>query len=246
MRSRRHRTVRAIGAGASAALVAALRVTIGAPAAPVAADGNEALAEVQARRPDVVVLDWLMPGMDGIGVLERLRAAGDPTLVLMLTARDTVNDKIAGLDAGADDYLVKPFEIRELEARIRTLLRRQRGAVVAETLRVGDLLVDVSTLQVTRAGIDKLKDAGRDEAPFVLTVQRADGGEETVLARAVIDAPGTTSTPTQPRAAGPPAARSGLGLLVVPPASTTAPARTAPSPPAAPCTASTHSPPSRR
>ena len=74
------------------------------------------------------------------------------TPLLMLTARDTVDDKVLGLEAGADDYLVKPFDIRELEARIRTLLRRQRGTVVAETLRVGDLLLDTSTLEVTRAG----------------------------------------------------------------------------------------------
>ena len=70
----------------------------------------------------------------------------------MLTARDTIDDKLAGLDAGADDYLVKPFEIRELEARIRTLLRRHRGALGRDTLRVGDLVLDTSTLSVTRAG----------------------------------------------------------------------------------------------
>ena len=70
----------------------------------------------------------------------------------MLTARDTLEDKLVGLDAGADDYLVKPFEIRELEARIRTLLRRQRGAVVAETLRIADLELDLATMQVKRGG----------------------------------------------------------------------------------------------
>ncbi len=118
-----------------------------------AGDGVTGLHLAVANHYDVIVLDLMLPGMDGLAVCRKLREeAKRDTPLLMLTARDTVNDKIAGLDAGADDYLVKPFEIRELEARIRTLLRRQRGAVVAETLRVGDLLVDVSTLQVTRAG----------------------------------------------------------------------------------------------
>ena len=89
-----------------------------------ATNGNEALAEVQAHRPDVIVLDWLMPGLDGIGVLERLRAAGDKTLVLMLTARDAVENRVEGLESGADDYLVKPFAPAELLARIHALLRR--------------------------------------------------------------------------------------------------------------------------
>src|SRR5262245_7571066 len=88
-----------------------------------AADGHEALAKAQIHRPDVVVLDWLMPGMDGIEVAKRLRAA-DAVPILMLTARDAVEDRVEGLDSGADDYLVKPFAPAELLARIRALLRR--------------------------------------------------------------------------------------------------------------------------
>jgi DNA-binding response OmpR family regulator len=95
----------------------------------------------------------MLPGLDGISLCRQLREqARRTTPVLMLTARDTLDDKIAGLDAGADDYLVKPFEIRELEARVRALLRRQRGALAREVYTVGDLVLDTSTLQVTRAG----------------------------------------------------------------------------------------------
>jgi DNA-binding response OmpR family regulator len=118
-----------------------------------AGDGVTGLHLAVTNTYDVIVLDLMLPGLDGLAMCRKLREeAKRDTPLLMLTARDTVDDKIAGLDAGADDYLVKPFAIRELEARIRTLLRRQRGSVVAETLRVGDLLVDISTLQVTRAG----------------------------------------------------------------------------------------------
>ena len=92
-----------------------------------AADGHEALAMAQTRRPDLVVLDWLMPGPDGIEVAKRLRAVED-TPILMLTARDAVEDRVTGLDSGADDYLVKPFTPVELLARIRALLRRTEAA----------------------------------------------------------------------------------------------------------------------
>jgi len=95
----------------------------------------------------------MLPGMDGIEVCRKLREeARNDTPVLMLTARDTLDDKINGLNAGADDYLVKPFEVRELEARIRTLLRRHRGAVARETYTVDDLTLDTATLRVTRGG----------------------------------------------------------------------------------------------
>jgi two-component system response regulator MprA len=91
----------------------------------VAADGGrEGLERVRSSRPDVVVLDLLMPDVDGIEVCHRLRAEGDRTPILMLTARDAVDDRIAGLDAGADDYLVKPFDVEELKARVRALIRR--------------------------------------------------------------------------------------------------------------------------
>jgi two-component system response regulator MprA len=115
-----------------------------------ATDGNEALAEVQAHRPDVVVLDWLMPGLDGLGVLERLRAAGDQTLVLMLTARDAVEHRVEGLESGADDYLVKPFAPAELLARIHALLRRPAVAVKDEALIYADLYLNPLTRETRR------------------------------------------------------------------------------------------------
>ena len=94
----------------------------------LAEDGRSALDRLAAAPPDVVVLDVLMPHVDGLEVCRRLRAAGDRTPVLMLTARDAVDDRVAGLDAGADDYLVKPFALKELKARVRALLRRAEPA----------------------------------------------------------------------------------------------------------------------
>ncbi len=115
-----------------------------------ATDGNEALAEIQAHRPDVVVLDWLMPGLNGLGVLEHLRAAGDKTLVLMLTARDAVEHRVEGLENGADDYLVKPFAPAELLARIHALLRRPAVAARNESLAYADLSLDPVTRETRR------------------------------------------------------------------------------------------------
>jgi len=93
----------------------------------------------------------MLPGLDGLEVCRKLRhEASKDTPLLMLTARDTLEDKIAGLDAGADDYLVKPFEIAELEARIRAMLRRSKGQMISESLRVGDLTVDTGTFEVRR------------------------------------------------------------------------------------------------
>ena len=94
----------------------------------LAVDGRAALDHLVEHRVDAVVLDVAMPGLDGLEVCRRLRAAGDRTPVLMLTARDAVDDRVAGLDAGADDYLVKPFALRELKARLRALLRRAEPA----------------------------------------------------------------------------------------------------------------------
>jgi two-component system response regulator MprA len=94
------------------------------------------------RAPDALVLDLLMPRVDGLEVCRRLRAAGDRTPVLVLTARDGVPDRVRGLDAGADDYLVKPFALEELLARLRALLRRGGGAERSETLRYADLELD--------------------------------------------------------------------------------------------------------
>lgn len=115
-----------------------------------AGDGNTALAEIQAHRPDVVVLDWMMPGLDGLGVLERLREAGDQTLVLMLTARDAVENRVAGLETGADDYLVKPFAPAELLARVHALLRRPSVNLKDETISYADLRLDPTTREVWR------------------------------------------------------------------------------------------------
>ena len=117
-----------------------------------AADGNAALAQVQTHRPDVIVLDWLMPGLDGISVMKQLRAAGDKTLILMLTARDAVEDRVQGLDVGADDYLVKPFAPDELLARIRALLRRPTVAGKDEPLTYADLYLNPATRETRRGG----------------------------------------------------------------------------------------------
>src|ERR687888_2255773 len=97
----------------------------------LAADGRAALNAIAVAPPDAVVLDVLMPEIDGLAVCRRLRAAGDRTPVLVLTARDAVADRVRGLDAGADDYLVKPFALEELLARLRALLRRPGGALGA-------------------------------------------------------------------------------------------------------------------
>jgi two-component system response regulator MprA len=115
-----------------------------------AADGGAALAAVERSVPDLVVLDVALPGVDGIGVCRRLRAKGLGVPVLMLTARDAIGDRVAGLDAGADDYLVKPFATEELLARVRALLRR--GKEPEELLALGDLSLDTATRAVVRGG----------------------------------------------------------------------------------------------
>jgi two-component system response regulator MprA len=114
-----------------------------------AADGLEALAKAQTQRADLVVLDWLMPSLDGVEVARRLRAAGT-TPILMLTAKDAVEDRVEGLDAGADDYLVKPFAPAELLARIRALLRRSEVAAEEKPLSYGDLSLDPLTREAWR------------------------------------------------------------------------------------------------
>ncbi len=115
-----------------------------------AADGPAALQILSLGSPDAVVLDLGLPGLDGLAVCRRLRSAGDDTPVLMLTARDAVDDRVQGLDAGADDYLVKPFALAELLARLRALLRRRSGAE-GEVLRFGDLSLDLGTREARRS-----------------------------------------------------------------------------------------------
>jgi two-component system response regulator MprA len=119
----------------------------------LAADGQEALDRIddEAGEPDAVVLDVLMPRLNGLDVCRRLRAQGNRIPVLMLTARDQVEDRVEGLDAGADDYVVKPFALEELLARVRALLRRS-GADPEETLRFGDLELDPVAHEVRRGG----------------------------------------------------------------------------------------------
>jgi two-component system response regulator MprA len=114
----------------------------------VAANGTEALARLDARVFDAMVLDVMMPGSDGIEVCEQLRASGNELPVLMLTARDAVRDRVTGLEAGADDYLVKPFANEELVARVRALLRRAGAG--AETIAFADLELDLLTRDARR------------------------------------------------------------------------------------------------
>ena len=119
----------------------------------VAGDGGGALAEAERTAPDVIVLDVAMPGLDGLTVARRLRGKGLPTPILMLTARDAVPDRVAGLEAGADDYLVKPFAVQELIARLRALTRRVGDPVGSEGLRsYGDLTFDVAARRAIRGG----------------------------------------------------------------------------------------------
>jgi two-component system response regulator MprA len=115
-----------------------------------AADGGAALASIERSVPDAVVLDVSMPGLDGLEVCRRLRGKRLGTPILLLTARDALEDRVAGLDAGADDYLVKPFAVEELSARLRALLRRGHG--VLEVLAFADVTLDVQARSAHRAG----------------------------------------------------------------------------------------------
>jgi two-component system response regulator MprA len=115
-------------------------------------DGAEALSVVMNEHPDAIVLDVMMPHVDGLEACRRLRARGDTTPILVLTARHEVRDRVEGLDAGADDYMVKPFALEELLARLRALLRRAGGAT-SDILRVGDLTMNPATREVERGGV---------------------------------------------------------------------------------------------
>ncbi|MFB4264781.1 response regulator transcription factor [Nonomuraea sp. GTA35] len=127
-------------------------------------DGQQALDALAAEPYDAVLLDVMMPRLDGLTACRRLRGSGNHVPVLMLTARDAVGDRVSGLDAGADDYLVKPFELDELLARVRALLRRgalSTGTAEGDTLSYGDLRMDPATREVTRG--DRRLDLTRTE-----------------------------------------------------------------------------------
>src|SRR6201986_4117004 len=118
----------------------------------VAGDGGAALAAAERFAPDVIVLDVAMPAPDGLAVCRRLRSKGLSTPILMLTARDAVPDRVAGLEAGADDYLVKPFAIQELIARLRALTRRGSDAHAGGLRSYGDLTLEVESRRAVRGG----------------------------------------------------------------------------------------------
>lgn len=114
-------------------------------------DGERAVVEAAKAPPDAIVLDIMMPILDGMAVCRKLRAAGDSTPILMLTAKHELADRVAGLDAGADDYLVKPFALEELLARVRALLRRREVPDDGGVLRLGDMTLDPAARTVTRS-----------------------------------------------------------------------------------------------
>jgi two-component system response regulator MprA len=147
-----------------------LERTLGAEGFDVTAapDGGAALVAIERSAPDVIVLDVAMPGLDGLAVCRRLRGKGLPTPILMLTARDAVPDRVAGLEAGADDYLVKPFAVQELIARIRALIRR--GADPQPLISYADLTLDVDTRIATRAG-RMIELTGREAALLQLLIR---------------------------------------------------------------------------
>lgn len=120
----------------------------------VAADGGEALQLVAAEQPELIILDVMMPHTDGLTVCRRVREQGVETPILMLTARHLVSDRVAGLDAGADDYLVKPFALEELRARVRALLRRTGVSGESDALELADLTLDPAGRSARRAGTE--------------------------------------------------------------------------------------------
>ncbi len=117
-------------------------------------DGQEAIARLRAYSYDLILLDWGLPGLNGVEVCRRFRDVGGVTPILMVTARREVLDKADGLDSGADDYLTKPFDMTELSARIRALLRRSQGKFKHHQLTFGDIVLEPNNLRVTRNGID--------------------------------------------------------------------------------------------
>ena len=148
----------------------------------VAANGEAALSIVRIRPPDLVILDLMLPGIDGLEVCRRLRSAGDGIAVLMLTARDAVADRVAGLETGADDYLVKPFASEELLARVKALLRRRNPPdVMREVLVFENLELDTATRQAKRN--NHLIDLSTTEYELLLMLMR---NPRIVLTRSVL------------------------------------------------------------
>jgi two-component system, OmpR family, response regulator MprA len=147
-----------------------------------AAGGEEALALARTKAPDVVILDLMLPGIDGLEVCRRLRAAGDGVGILMLTARDAIADRVTGLETGADDYLVKPFASEELLARVKALLRRRNPPdVPREILHFADLELDMATRQARRG--NRIIDLSTTEYELLALFLR---NPRTVLTRTLI------------------------------------------------------------
>ncbi|MCG6882904.1 MAG: phosphate regulon transcriptional regulator PhoB [Silicimonas sp.] len=119
-----------------------------------AGNGDDALMLVDETRPDVIILDWMLPGVSGIEICRRLKSNADTRKipVIMLTARSEESDRVRGLETGADDYVIKPYSVVELMARVRTQLRRVRPASIGERLEFGDIVLDAETHRVTRGG----------------------------------------------------------------------------------------------
>ena len=135
------------------------------------ADGGAALAQVERSLPDVIVLDVAMPGLDGLAVTRRLRSKGLAVPILLLTARDALHERVEGLDAGADDYLVKPFDLPELVARLRALKRRAEGRL-SESLMLGGLRLDLSHRELTFRG-ERVRVSPREMALTELLMNKA-------------------------------------------------------------------------
>lgn len=119
-----------------------------------ATNGAEALSLVHAKQPDLIILDWMMPKMDGLTFIQKLREEDDQTMVLMLTARDAIEDRVEGLEGGVDDYLVKPFAPAELVARVHAMLRRIEAKPENQPAAYGDIILDPVTREVRRGELD--------------------------------------------------------------------------------------------
>lgn len=119
-----------------------------------AGNGLEALPVVQAHKPDLIIVDWMMPKMDGLSFVQRLRDEEDKTMVLMLTARDGIDDRVEGLEGGADDYLIKPFAPAELVARVHAMLRRVEAKPENQRVTYADVALDPSTREAKRGDIE--------------------------------------------------------------------------------------------